>query len=166
MPEPQTETEGVQPPGGAPATRIGSDSGSEWVPYAPDESSAAHLPTNCHVLVVYDDDGRQQHILDGTVYSIGRDAKCDIRLASLFVSRRHATLVRFPDADGSYSYRILDGSLSGKPSSNGILINGRKLKFRDLENEDEITFGPKVKAIYYSAQREARKPVESDDRPA
>jgi hypothetical protein len=56
------------------------------------------------------------------VYSIGRDPRCDIRLFSQFVSRRHATLVRLPREDGSSFYRIVDGDAKGKPSANGLQL--------------------------------------------
>ncbi|MBV8884800.1 MAG: FHA domain-containing protein, partial [Chroococcidiopsidaceae cyanobacterium CP_BM_RX_35] len=39
-------------------------------------------------------------------------------------------------------------------SANGILINGRKVSTHDLKNEDEIVFGPQVRAIYYLLGRE------------
>lgn len=107
-----------------------------------------------HLLIIEDDKGRREYILDGSIYSIGRDAKCDIRLISQFVSRRHATLVQLPNEDGTYYYRIVDGNLKGKPSANGLLINGRKLQAHDLQNEDEVVFGPQVRAIYYSLKRD------------
>ncbi len=34
-------------------------------------------------------------------------------------------------------------------SSNGLMINGRKIPAHNLNNEDEIIFGPQVRAIYY-----------------
>jgi len=107
-----------------------------------------------HLLIIEDDKGRKEFTLDGPVYSIGRDPRCDIRLFSQFVSRRHATLVRLPREDGSYYYRIVDGDSKGKPSSNGLLINGRKLPAHDLQNEDEVVFGPQVRAIYYLLQQD------------
>ncbi len=76
--------------------------------------------------------------LEDREYSIGRDRQCDIRLASLFVSRHHATLVRVPTEKGTYSYRIVDGKLNGPRSVNGLLINGTKLQVHDLEDEDEV----------------------------
>ncbi len=102
-----------------------------------------------HVLILEDDKGRREYPLEAEVYSIGRDPQCDIRLFSLYVSRRHATLERRQRDNGSYYYRIVDGDLKGKPSPNGILINGRKLQACDLENEDEILFAPGVRAKYY-----------------
>lgn len=109
-----------------------------------------------HLLIVEDDRGRKEVLLKAPVYSIGRDQQSDIRLASQFVSRRHATLVRLPRQDGSYYYRIVDGDAKGKGSSNGLLINGRKLAAHDLENEDEIVFGPQVRARYYQLRRDTQ----------
>lgn len=108
-----------------------------------------------HLLIIEDDKGRHQYVLDRPVYSIGRDPQCDIRLVSQFVSRRHATLVQLPNDDGNYHYRIVDGNLRGKPSANGLLINGRKLKAHDLQHDDEIVFGPQVHATYYLLKRDA-----------
>ncbi|MBW4523322.1 MAG: FHA domain-containing protein [Scytolyngbya sp. HA4215-MV1] len=111
-----------------------------------------------HLFIIEDNKGRREFILDSPVYSIGRDPKCDIRLVSDFVSRRHATLVKLQNEDGSFYYRIIDGNLKGKPSGNGLLINGRKLRHADLKDEDEIVFGPQVSAIYYLLRREVSYP--------
>lgn len=103
-----------------------------------------------HLLILEDDQGRKEFILENAIYSIGRDRESNIRLVSQFVSRRHATLVRLSKQNSlSYYYRIVDGDGKGKPSANGFLINGRKMPVHDLQNEDEIVFGPKVRAIYY-----------------
>jgi pSer/pThr/pTyr-binding forkhead associated (FHA) protein len=110
------------------------------------------VPQN-HLLIIEDEKGRREVVLENPIYSIGRDRTCDIHLHSQFVSRRHATLVQLPQADGRYYYRIVDGSLDGKPSANGLLVNGRKMQVSDLKNEDEIVFGPKVRAIYYQLRR-------------
>jgi pSer/pThr/pTyr-binding forkhead associated (FHA) protein len=105
--------------------------------------------THSHLLIIEDDKGRREIELNKPIYSLGRDRRCDIRIWSQFVSRLHATLIQLPQPDGFFFYRILDGSVDGKPSSNGILINGRKVQSSDLKNSDEIVFGPKVQAIYY-----------------
>lgn len=113
--------------------------------------SMAAQTNESHLFIIEDDQGRKEFPLDRPAYSIGRDKNCDIRLVSQFVSRRHATLVRLPRDDNSnrYYYRIVDGDAKGKPSSNGIMVNGRKMLAHDLKNEDEIVFGPQVRAIYY-----------------
>jgi pSer/pThr/pTyr-binding forkhead associated (FHA) protein len=117
-----------------------------------------------HLLILEDDQGRKEFSLDSSVYSIGRDKNCDIRLVSQFVSRRHATLIRLSrdDSDHRYYYRIVDGDAKGKTSSNGIMINGRKMLAHDLKNEDEIVFGPQVRAIYYLLRRETMGTGQTD----
>lgn len=120
-------------------------------------------PHQNHLLIIEDNKGRREFNLDSPVYSIGRDPKCDIRLVSQFVSRRHATLVQLPNEDGSYYYRIVDGNLKGKPSANGLLINGRKVQAHDLQDEDKVVFGPQVYAIYYSLKRDAISTVPPDE---
>jgi pSer/pThr/pTyr-binding forkhead associated (FHA) protein len=114
----------------------------------------AAKPNHNHLLILEDDKGRKEVPLENNAYSIGRDPKCDIRLFSQFVSRQHATLLRKIRDDGSYYYRILDGDAQGKASANGLLINGRKLPAHDLQDEDEIVFGPQVRAIYYLLKRD------------
>jgi len=123
---------------------------------------ASDLPQN-HLLIIEDDKGRREFVLNSPIYSIGRDPKCDIRLISQFVSRRHATLVQLPNEDGGFYYRIVDGNLKGKPSANGLLINGRKLQAHNLQNEDEIVFGPQVRAIYYLLSQDAVSAVPPDE---
>jgi pSer/pThr/pTyr-binding forkhead associated (FHA) protein len=102
-----------------------------------------------HILMIEDDQGQRELLLKELVYSIGRDARCDIRLFSQFVSRRHATLVQLPNDDGTYYYRIMDGNLKGGLSANGLLINSRKLRQHNLQSKDEIIFAPQVKLTYY-----------------
>lgn len=118
-------------------------------------------PHYSHLLIIQDDKGRHEVSLEGPKYTIGRDPNCDIRLVSQFVSRRHATLVQMANQDengnedGTFYYRIVDGIPAGKPSSNGILINGRKLRAHNLQHEDLVEFGPKVSVTYLLLKRDA-----------
>ncbi|EKQ67051.1 FHA domain-containing protein [Leptolyngbyaceae cyanobacterium JSC-12] len=102
-----------------------------------------------HLLIIEDDQGcLQEYVLGAPLHSIGRDPKCDIRLSSRFVSRRQATLVQITNDDGTYHYRIVDGVPKGRTSSNGMLVNGRKMLACDLHDQDEIMFGPQVRVTY------------------
>jgi pSer/pThr/pTyr-binding forkhead associated (FHA) protein len=116
-----------------------------------------------HLLIVEDEKGRREFLLDAPTYTIGRDANCDIRLISQFVSRRHATLMRFPQTDGTHVYCLVDGNPEGSLSANGLLVNGRKLHRHDLQNEDEVIFGPQVRAIYYLLKRDTFLTVPPDE---
>jgi pSer/pThr/pTyr-binding forkhead associated (FHA) protein len=130
----------------------------------PKDLSAESLESeDNYLLIVEDDKGRQEIPLGKSVYSIGRDPKSDIRLYSQFVSRRHATLVRRHREDGSPYYRIADGNLKGQPSANGLLINGRKLPAHDLQDGDEIVFGPQVSAKFYQLNRSGVPSEPSDE---
>jgi pSer/pThr/pTyr-binding forkhead associated (FHA) protein len=101
-----------------------------------------------HWVIVQDDQGLRELMLDAPSYSIGRDPKCDICLVTQFASRRHATLIKLQnEAENSY-YRIIDGNGEGQRSSNGLLVHGRKVQVHDLQDQDEVVFGPQVRIIY------------------
>lgn len=106
-------------------------------------------PSQTHLLIIEDDKGRKEFLLKDDVYFVGKSPDCHLQLLSPFVSRRHATLERRQHSDGTYYYQISDGYPNGKPSANGILINGRRVTTHILQDQDEIVFGPQVKVIYY-----------------
>ncbi|GAB4211489.1 MAG: hypothetical protein OHK0012_04030 [Synechococcales cyanobacterium] len=96
-----------------------------------------------------DRDGRRSHVLTSHKYFIGRDLANDICLNSQFASRYHAMLLRMPgEVAGEYSYRIMDGNVDGKPSTNGLLVNNQKVPSAQLKTGDIISFGPDAKAMY------------------
>ena len=75
-------------------------------------------------------DGRSLPVQQRRVL-IGRSRECDVQLADPNVSRRHAELRQ----EGA-SYWIVD-----LDSTNGIEVNGRKLKRSKLESGDRVTLG-------------------------
>jgi preprotein translocase subunit SecD len=75
-------------------------------------------------------DGRR-HEVEGRRVLIGRSKDCDIQLEDPNVSRRHAELRQ----EGA-SYWIVD-----LDSTNGIEVNGRRLKRSKLEDGDRIVLG-------------------------
>ena len=123
----------------------------------------ASTPHQNHLFIVEDDKGQRHFTLQNLVYTIGREPKCDICLVSQFVSRRHAVLRKLSKEDGSYYYRIEDGDLRGKPSVNGLLINGHKLQAHDLQNKDVVVFGPKVRAIYFLLENDPSETLGAED---
>lgn len=108
-------------------------------------------PRTHHLLVVDDDSGRRVFRLEATTYSIGRDPTCSILLHSPLVSRQHALLARIGGGEGAagVGYRIFDGNSQGKPSKNGILVQGERRSAHDLEDGDLIEFAPEIRACYY-----------------
>ncbi|MFN4858526.1 MAG: FHA domain-containing protein, partial [Pseudanabaena sp.] len=103
-----------------------------------------------HTLFITDARGSRKLALDGLKYTIGRDVNNNIQLYSRFVSRQHAVLLRVPGEGGKYSFRIIDGDLSGKPSVNGVIINHhlKVVSSYDLRNGDVITLAPNVELTY------------------
>ncbi|HEY9653070.1 MAG TPA: FHA domain-containing protein [Coleofasciculaceae cyanobacterium] len=115
----------------------------------------AEQQSQTHLLIVEDDNGRREFLLEKDVYFVGKSPDCHLRLSSPFVSRRHATLERFENSNGTYRYQITDGYPNGKPSANGIIINGRKVTNHNLQDKDEIIFGPHVRVTYHLLKRES-----------
>ena len=115
-----------------------------------------------HVLIVTDGKGHREVRLQNQTYSLGRGRQCDIVLQSQFVSRHHATLTQRKEEDSSY-YRIIDGDSEGKTSVNGLLVNGKKVRFHDLKNGDKVIFGPQVEAVYEYREYDIFPTIPPDD---
>lgn len=123
-----------------------------------------------HFLVIEDMQKPRTIVLEAATYSIGRANTNSIVLYSKQVSRQHATLLRVtPASTRSYCFRIIDGDLKGKPSSNGLIVNGKRCFWRDLEHGDQIEFGAEAKAQYFAianlSEEEARQSREVSDLP-
>ncbi len=102
-------------------------------------------------LVVTDDSGTRKIYLIADKYTIGREADNTVRLNSDFVSRYHAILIKVHHENRPDSYRIIDGSVSGKLSKNGIVLNAvKKVSSYELQDGDIITFAPEVHILYLS----------------
>ena len=79
-----------------------------------------------HILVIEDQKSKRIVSLRENTYTIGRDPNGSIILYDRQVSRHHATLLRITDYQNHNStYRIIDGNLQGKKSTNGLIINGK-----------------------------------------
>ncbi|MEM8832033.1 MAG: FHA domain-containing protein [Cyanobacteria bacterium P01_G01_bin.19] len=115
-----------------------------------------------HILIVTDGKGHREIQLKSETYSLGRGVQCSIVLQSQFVSRHHATLIRREEENQSY-YRIIDGDSTGKTSVNGLLINGKKVRFHDLKQGDKVIFGPQVEATYEYREYDLFPTIPPDD---
>lgn len=100
-------------------------------------------------LVVTDNTGTRKMPLILDKYTLGRESDNTVRLHSDFVSRYHAVLIKTCYSDRPDTYRIIDGSSSGKLSKNGIVLNAlRKVSSYELKDGDIITFAPEVHVLY------------------
>jgi signal transduction histidine kinase/CheY-like chemotaxis protein/HPt (histidine-containing phosphotransfer) domain-containing protein len=108
-------------------------------------------PTVHHFLVIFDHLGKRTIALEADTYSIGRDSRSSILVSSLAMSRHHATLVKVKDAHNAAVFRLIDGTLEGQRSTNGISVNDQPCHSYDLQDGDRITFGTQIQARYFSA---------------
>ncbi len=115
-----------------------------------------------HILIVTDGKGHREIKLKDEVYSLGRGVQCSIILQSQFVSRHHATLVRRKEEERN-CYRLIDGDSEGNTSVNGLLINGKKVRFHDLKHGDKVIFGPQVEAVYQYREYDIFPTIPPDD---
>ncbi|EKQ68527.1 tetratricopeptide repeat protein,FHA domain protein [Leptolyngbyaceae cyanobacterium JSC-12] len=135
---------------GSDQTFVEGDTDSEVI-FASKFTAAAEvfsLPVGQPLLIIEDDWGRREIILERDSYVVGRDPSTDICLHSQFVSRQHAVLTQKTMPEGYLFYEIVDGSPDGKASTNGLLINGQRCQGAELQPEDTIVFGPGVRVTY------------------
>ena len=102
-----------------------------------------------HILVLEDQQLRRVIFLENNRYTLGRDKRNSIIITNPQMSRIHATLLRFKNEHGQDCYRIIDGSVHGQKSTNGLYINGKKSNFRELKHGDHIVFSQGTVASYY-----------------
>ncbi len=102
------------------------------------------------LLVIEDKQSKRALRLEAATYSIGRDPANSIVLNSHLVSRQHAILLRVPLPDMTDSFRIVDGNLQGRRSTNGFTVNGRRCFSHDIEHGDILVLGGDVKVRYYA----------------
>ncbi|MGK7948877.1 MAG: ATP-binding protein [Xenococcaceae cyanobacterium] len=103
-----------------------------------------------HLLIINDLKGQREYTLQAKFYSIGREPSNSIVINAPSISRYHAHILRIliPEKNG-YLFRIIDGSVDGNKSRNGIYINKQKCSTHDLNHGDLIEFGGGVRATYY-----------------
>lgn len=104
-----------------------------------------------HLLVIEDRQGKRKIALQNETYSLGRATSNSIVLNDPSISRQHAFILRIPIAEKNcHIFRIIDGNLNGKKSSNGIHVNQKKCSTWNLKHGDTIKFSKEVTIKYYS----------------
>jgi len=104
-----------------------------------------------YLLVIEDKQGKRTVALEAATCSIGRNSTNSIVLNSKLISRQHAILLRVTTpATNNYVFRLIDGNLQGKRSTNGITVNDQRCFSHDLKHRDEIRFCKEVKARFYA----------------
>jgi pSer/pThr/pTyr-binding forkhead associated (FHA) protein len=105
-----------------------------------------------HILQITDKAGSRTFRLDAATYSIGRDKFSNaIVVSDIAVSRNHAMMLPMPSKGNQYIYQIVDGDVTGRPSTNGILVNKLPCSSKTLKTGDSISMGDQVKMAYMIA---------------
>ena len=90
--------------------------------------------------IVHSREGTMLHEypLEAGTYTIGRRSDCDIHIDDTTVSGRHAQITVSPSEfmDGVFEVYIED-----KGSTNGTLVNGRKIKRHLLKHDEVVGIG-------------------------
>jgi len=119
----------VQPPAEEGAEPVQGDSGHTMV-YSPDSDARLLAPSDAGGKAMLVGAGRRLVLTSGGAV-IGRSRECDIVLDDPNVSRKHAEV----RSEGG-GWAVVDLG-----STNGIKVNGRRVKQAGLEPGDEITLG-------------------------
>ncbi len=124
---------GARPQEGEPEEQLEPNATMIYKPKATPQATEAVDPDELGMereVVTLTLDGTRHRITSRRVV-IGRSKECDIQIPDANVSRRHAELRQ----EGA-SYWIVD-----LDSTNGIEVNGRRLKRAKLEDGDRVTLG-------------------------
>ena len=102
-----------------------------------------------HILVFSLTSGQRVFYLEEPQYSIGRYSTNATVINAEGISRQHATLIKTSKNDEHFSYVLIDGTIEGDRSTNGVVVNREKIEKTELKHGDNIYFTGDVKAHYY-----------------
>lgn len=113
-------------------------------------------PARLHILTIETAQSSRNIVLDSSCYTIGRSPKNKIKILEGEVSWYHANIIREKGTKTQkWQYRIYDGSINGKKSTNSLIINNKYCSSHLLRSKDSICLGTNVKIIYYLLSRRA-----------
>ncbi len=114
-----------------------------------------------HILVFNLTYGERVFYLNEPQYLIGRYPQNSIVINAEGISREHATLLKKTTHDHHFSYLIMDGTIEGGKSRNGIRVNGNKINQCELRHGDIIHFTKEIKAHYYIIDQKSQEFIEN-----
>jgi GGDEF domain-containing protein len=118
-----------------------------------------------HIIIIKNLLQREQTItLADSEFTIGRKGNNSLVIKSHLISRYHATISPVQDRlFNEYSYWIVDGNLErGCRSTNGIMVNNKKILMYKLEAGDVITLPNQVQIIYQQVEQQDTKEITMD----
>jgi pSer/pThr/pTyr-binding forkhead associated (FHA) protein len=117
-----------------------------------------------HILIVESLESKKAVTINSSVYTIGRHPGNALVFHSKQVSRCHATILWLKSAEThECAYWILDGDINGKPSLNGVLVNGKRNRLQILNDGDIISIGDQIKIRYSCLTNSTLNSLEEDE---
>ena len=111
---------------------------------APDQAVEPAAPPQAKLVITMQGLPEREVPLDADRILLGRGEEADVRIDSVFVSRYHALIVRDHGQD-----LLLDLG-----STNGLVVNSRRILRRALRHRDLIQVGP-ARVMYFNEQASA-----------
>lgn len=109
-----------------------------------------------YLLIIEDGNDKRLIYLTDEMYEMGRRHDAEIIFHDQAVSRDHATIIKeYNQEENLFFYKIFDGSLSGKKSTNGLIINNKKYQNKYLEHGDLIQFSKQAKARFFVIDKDS-----------
>lgn len=110
-----------------------------------------------YLLIIEDGNDKRLIYLTDEIYEIGRRHDAEIIFHDQAVSRNHSTIVKeYNQEENLFFYKIFDGSLSGKKSTNGLIINHKLFQSKYLEHGDLIQFSKQAKARFFVIDKDSQ----------
>lgn len=104
-------------------------------------AALAPTPSQAKLVITMQGEAEREVLLQSDRILVGRGEEADVRIDSVFISRYHALIVR----DGNRDLLLDLGS------TNGLLVNSRRLLRRALRHRDLIQVGP-ARVMYVNEQ--------------
>lgn len=110
-------------------------------------AALASSPSQAKLVITMQGEAEREVSLTSDRMLVGRGEEADVRIDSVFISRYHALIVR----DGSRDLLLDLGS------TNGLLVNSRRILRRALRHRDLIQIGP-ARVMYINEQANSVQP--------
>ncbi len=104
-------------------------------------AALSSTPSSARLVITMQGEAERQLSLNSDRMLVGRGEEADVRIDSVFISRYHALIVR----DGNRDLLLDLGS------TNGLLVNSRRILRRALRHRDLIQIGP-ARVMYINEQ--------------
>lgn len=102
-----------------------------------------------HRLIIHSSNFRKTVDLQESFYSLGRHSTNSIIIPNPTISKHHAVISKKTNNNFKEYFSLEDGDGRGNCSTNGVFINGKKIKEYHLKHGDVISLSKETQLTYY-----------------